>query len=122
LRAPAAFGFGLHLGGIPNTIPAAEVQALPFGGRRMKAILALARALPEIARRIEAYSAGEVHFNVLALVRDNAHPVSQSLYENLLAANLVAGLQPAAGGSSSGSAMMTILPFKPPSWSWLNLP
>lgn len=34
---------------------------------------------------------------LLALVRDNPHPVSQSLYENLLAANLAAGLEPAAG-------------------------
>jgi Cu2+-exporting ATPase len=34
---------------------------------------------------------------LLALVRDNPHPVSQCLYEQLLAANLVAGLEPLAG-------------------------
>ena len=34
---------------------------------------------------------------LLALVGDNAHPVSQSLYENLLAGGLTAGLEPAAG-------------------------
>ncbi len=34
---------------------------------------------------------------LLALVSDNAHPVSQSLYENLLTAGLAAGLESAAG-------------------------
>jgi P-type Cu2+ transporter len=34
---------------------------------------------------------------LLALVRDNPHPVSQSLLESLVSAGLVAGLEPAAG-------------------------
>lgn len=34
---------------------------------------------------------------LLALVRDNAHPAGQCLYENLLAANLTAGLEPVSG-------------------------
>jgi Cu2+-exporting ATPase len=54
---------------------------------------------------------------LLALVRDNSHPVSQSLYENLLAANLTAGFAAAVGEIREEPGFGVTLQNKSGRWS-----